>query len=96
MDRRPGSAGGGTLPVMARTASSASVRDKPATVESGEEFAAEVFDAIASHLGKRAEAIALFTETGGSFEQWCTWEGLAACRAKGWTVRPQPRVGDNA
>ncbi|MHC4416145.1 MAG: hypothetical protein ACYS0G_12760 [Planctomycetota bacterium] len=53
-------------------------------------FAAQVFDVIADRLGERSETVALFTETGCSFEQWCTWEGLAACRGAGWTVRPRP------
>jgi hypothetical protein len=56
----------------------------------GGSFARAVFDAIVDRLASRAETVALFTETGGSFEGWCAWEALAGCRAAGWAVRPQP------
>jgi hypothetical protein len=57
-------------------------------------FAAEVFGVVADRLAGRSEAIALFAETGGSWEDWCTWEAFAACRAATWTVQPQPRYAD--
>ncbi|MFQ5949018.1 MAG: hypothetical protein ACE5KX_09185 [Acidimicrobiia bacterium] len=53
-------------------------------------LAAEVFDVLAGRLAKRSETIALFAETGSSFQEWCVWEGLSAGRARGWTVRPKP------
>lgn len=57
-------------------------------------FSAEVFEVVADRLAGRADAIALFAETGCSFEDWCTWEALAACRQKAWTVQPRPRYAD--
>jgi hypothetical protein len=60
----------------------------------GPSFARAVFDAVVDRLASRADAIALFTETGGSFEGWCVWEALAGCRAAGWAVRPQPPYAD--
>jgi hypothetical protein len=51
---------------------------------------AEVFKTIAGRLAERASEIALFVESGSCFEQWCTWEAFAACRAAGWTASPHP------
>jgi hypothetical protein len=53
-----------------------------------------VFKVIAERLAERSEAIALFTETGGPWEAWCTWEALAACRAARWTVQAHPPYAD--
>ncbi len=50
----------------------------------------QVFRVIADRLFERAEAMALFAETRRSFEDWCTWEVLAACRRTGWSVQPMP------
>ncbi len=50
----------------------------------------EVFGQIADRLAARADDIALFTETGCSFEAWLHWEALAACRGAGWTAEPRP------
>ena len=69
---------------------SAGLRTEAAGAAGGGEFAGEVFTVIAERLAERSETIALFTETGASFEGWCTWEALAACRRKGWTVQPAP------
>ncbi|MHC4081700.1 MAG: hypothetical protein ACYS15_05885 [Planctomycetota bacterium] len=57
-------------------------------------FAAEVFGVLAQRLGQRSEAIALFAQTGGSWNEWCTWEVLAACREAAWTTQPQPPYAD--
>jgi hypothetical protein len=63
----------------------------PAAAEAaGRGFAAEVFGVLAARLGQRAEAIALFAESGGSWAEWCTWEAFAACREAAWTAQPQP------
>lgn len=51
-------------------------------------FAADVFTVVADGLRERAETIALFTETGRPYDEWCTWEALAACRGAGWAVQP--------
>jgi hypothetical protein len=59
------------------------------TVKGGS-FARAVFDAVVDRLAGRADTVALFTETGCSFEGWCAWEALAGCRAAGWAARPQP------
>ncbi len=59
-----------------------------------ETFAAEVFGTIAGRLIDRVETVALFAESDASFEPWCIWEGLAACRKAGWTVQPSPRYAD--
>jgi hypothetical protein len=53
-------------------------------------FAAEVFGVVADRLGRRCDAIALFAQTAGSWEGWCTWEAFAACREAVWTAQPQP------
>jgi hypothetical protein len=53
-------------------------------------FAAEVFGVVADRLGRRCDAIALFAQTAGSWEGWCTWEAFAACREAAWTAQPQP------
>ena len=53
-------------------------------------FAGEVFGVVAERLGQRSEAIALFAQAGGSWEAWCIWEVLAACREAGWTAQPRP------
>ena len=90
----PAGPGYGTLPVMDAVTPSADLGADAPGVASGQPVATEVFDIIANRLGERSEAIALFTETGCSFEDWCTWEGLAACRAQGWTVQPKPRYAD--
>ena len=70
----------------------AATRSSPvgAGMVAGGSFAAAVFDAVVDRLAQRADVVALFTETGCSFEGWCAWEALAACRAAGWAVRPQP------
>lgn len=61
-----------------------------AGVASGAAVAAEVFHVIADRLAERIDEIALFTETSSSYEDWCTWEGVAACRRAGWPVEPRP------
>lgn len=70
------------------------VRTRPRRSAQPRSLAAEVFDVAARHLAERSDAIALFTETGSSFEDWCTWEILAACRGAGWTVQPRPRYAE--
>lgn len=50
----------------------------------------QVFAQIADRLAARTDDIALFTETGCSFEGWSHWEALAACHDAGWTAEPRP------
>ena len=75
-------------------AATRSAQEGAARVKGGS-FAAAVFDAIIDRLAERADTVALFTETGCSFEGWCAWEALAACRAAGWTVQPQPPYAES-
>ncbi|MHC4219320.1 MAG: hypothetical protein ACYSU7_12805, partial [Planctomycetota bacterium] len=63
---------------MSRTGQSTGSGSAAATAAGG--FAAEVFAMAADRLGQRSEAVALFAETGSSWEDWCTWEVFAACR----------------
>ena len=78
---------------MGRTGQSAKVGAAAAKAAAGS-FAADVFGVLAQRLGQRSEAIALFAESGGSWQEWCTWEVLAACREAAWTAQPQPLYAD--
>lgn len=65
-------------------------RPKPATL------GGSIFTVAADRLADRAADAALFTETGGDWEPWLTWELVAACIASGWAAEPRPpytRVG---
>lgn len=58
-------------------------------------LAKEVFDVIGQRYLSRADDIALCDETEYSFENWCQWEAIIACkRVNGWKVRPKPRYGE--
>jgi hypothetical protein len=74
---------------MGKTGQSAGMGPAAAEAAAGS-FAAEVFAVLAQRLGQRSEAIAQFAESGGSWEEWCTWEVFAACREAAWTAQPQP------
>lgn len=49
----------------------------------------KVFAVAADRLAERSADVALFTETGRSWQPWCRWELLAACLGAGWTVTPE-------
>jgi hypothetical protein len=70
---------------MGKTSQSAGAR--PAAADT---FAARVFGVLADRLGQRSDEIAVFAEAGGSWEAWCVWEVLAACREAAWTAQPRP------
>jgi len=68
-------------------------------VTAGRDLVVRVFDALADRFATRAADIAIFTETGTSFEEGAVWEGVAALHGHespgadhgpGWTVRPHP------
>jgi len=60
------------------------------------DLADAVFALFGDRLQLRAGDVALFTETGRSFQSWCIWELFAAARElePGWTVRPRPPYAD--
>jgi hypothetical protein len=74
---------------MGKAGQSAGARPAAAPTAAGG-FAAEVFGVAAERLGQRSDAIAVFAQASGSWEAWCTWELLAACREAAWTAQPQP------
>jgi len=72
-------------------------RRKPAsTIEPrpGTSLGTEVFECLAARLADRRDDIALFTETGGSFHEWVTWEAVSACRKARWSAKPRPKYAE--
>ena len=47
-----------------------------------------VFTVAADRLAGQAEQVARFTQTGRSWQGWCSWEVLDGCLAAGWTATP--------
>jgi len=70
---------------MGKTRQSAGSRSAAADT-----FAPRVFGVLADRLGQRSGEIAVFADAGGSWEAWCVWEVLAACREAAWTAQPRP------